>query len=193
PLKHDFFIDHFVVTNRVRISAKRWVQSMLGNRRRAIEHDHDRIGWTRPDVDPARYEPLGGGGGIARSLANMTKRSDLLKSRGIPLTIVVYPWAQQIAQNDVTAGRSGSGVTSAPAAARRSSTCFRPTSPSPTATRTGTNTSTSSATTIFRSPATACFTRSSPSGCCSNLAISYSLTILATQTSTTAARKNRSI
>ncbi len=30
----------------------------------------------------------------------MTKLSDLLASRGIPLTIVVYPWAQQIAQND---------------------------------------------------------------------------------------------
>ena len=100
PLKHDYFIDHFVVTNRARISAKRWVQSMLGNRRRAIERDHDRIGWTRPDVDPARYEPLGVEGGIARSLQNMTKLSDLLKSRGIPLTIVVYPWAQQIAQND---------------------------------------------------------------------------------------------
>jgi len=30
----------------------------------------------------------------------MTKLSDLLASRGIPLTVVVYPWAQQIAQND---------------------------------------------------------------------------------------------
>jgi hypothetical protein len=30
----------------------------------------------------------------------MTKLSDLLQSRGILLTIVVYPWAQQIAQND---------------------------------------------------------------------------------------------
>jgi hypothetical protein len=100
PLKHDFFIDHFVVTNRVRISLKRWVQTMLGNRRRAIEHDHDRIGWTTPNPDPARYRPLGVEGGIARSLQNMTKLSDLLQSRGILLTIVVYPWAQQIAQND---------------------------------------------------------------------------------------------
>jgi hypothetical protein len=30
----------------------------------------------------------------------MGKLADLLKSRGIPLTIVVYPWAQQIAQGD---------------------------------------------------------------------------------------------
>jgi hypothetical protein len=100
PPKRDFFIDHFVVTNRVRITLKRWVQSASGNRRRAIEHDHDRIGWTTPNPDPARYRPLGVEGGIARSLENMTKLSDLLASRGIPLTIVVYPWAQQIAQND---------------------------------------------------------------------------------------------
>ena len=100
PLKRNFFIDHFVVTNRVRITLKRWIQSASGNRRRAIEHDHDRIGWTTPNPDPARYRPLGVEGGIARSLENMTKLSDLLASRGIPLTIVVYPWAQQIAQND---------------------------------------------------------------------------------------------
>jgi len=100
PLKRDFFIDHFAVTNRVRIVTKRWIQSALGNRRSAIEHDHDRIGWTTPNPDPARYRPLGVEGGIARSLQNMTRLSDLLASRGIPLTIVVYPWAQQIAQND---------------------------------------------------------------------------------------------
>jgi hypothetical protein len=98
--KRDFFIDHFVITNRVRILLKRWVQSWLGNRRRAIEQDHNRIGWTTENPDPARYKPLGIDGGIARSLQNMTRLSDLLASRGIPLTIVVYPWAQQIAQND---------------------------------------------------------------------------------------------
>jgi hypothetical protein len=98
--KRDFFIDHFAVTNRARIALKRWVQQALGNRRRAIEHDHDRIGWTTPNPDPAHYRPLGVEGGIARSLRNMTRLSDLLASRGIPLTIVVYPWAQQIAQND---------------------------------------------------------------------------------------------
>jgi hypothetical protein len=100
PPKTDFFIDHFVVTNRVRITLKRGIQSLLGNRRRAIEHDHDRIGWALPNPYPARYRPLGIEGGIERSLQNMGKLSDLLASRGIPLTIVVYPWAQQIAQND---------------------------------------------------------------------------------------------
>jgi len=99
-IKRDFFIDHFVVTNRVRVTIKRWIQRRLGNRRASIDSDHNRIGWTTTNVDPARYKPLGVDGGIARSLENMERLSNLLASRGIPLTIVVYPWAQQIAQND---------------------------------------------------------------------------------------------
>jgi hypothetical protein len=99
-IKRDFFIDHFAVTNRLRITVKRWLQTLNGNKRRRIETDHDRIGWTTPHPEAVRYQPLGVDGGIARSLQNMGKLSDLLASRGIPLTIVVYPWAQQIAQND---------------------------------------------------------------------------------------------
>ena len=99
-IKRDFFIDHFAVTNRVRVIVKRWLQTRLGNKRHAINDDHNRIGWTTANPDPAKYRPLGVDGGIARSLANMTKLADLLASRNIPLTIVVYPWAQQIAQND---------------------------------------------------------------------------------------------
>jgi hypothetical protein len=99
-IKRDFLIDHFAVTNRVRLIVKRWLLSRLGNKRHAINDDHNRIGWTTDHPDPAKYRPLGVDGGIARSLANMTKLSDLLASRNIPLTIVVYPWAQQIAQND---------------------------------------------------------------------------------------------
>jgi hypothetical protein len=99
-IKRDFFIDHFAVTNRVRVGIKRWLQTRLGNKRHAINDDHNRIGWTTDHPDPEKYRPLGVDGGIARSLANMTKLSDLLASRKIPLTIVVYPWAQQIAQND---------------------------------------------------------------------------------------------
>ena len=100
PLKQDFFVDHFVVTNRVRISLKRWIQSLSGNRRRAVERDHERIGWATPNPDLSRYRPLGIEEAVERSVQNMGKLSDLLASRGIPLTIVVYPWAQQIAQND---------------------------------------------------------------------------------------------
>jgi hypothetical protein len=101
PKRPNFFIDRFVVTNRVRITIKRSVQSFLGNRRKSINSDHARIGWTIPGLDVGNsYQPLGVDGGIARSLQNMRALSDLLAARNIPLTIVVYPWAQQIAQGD---------------------------------------------------------------------------------------------
>lgn len=101
PPKRDFFIDNFVVTNRVRITVKRSIQSFLGNRRRSLNTDHARIGWVIPGLDVGNGDqPLGVDGGIARSLQNMGKLADLLAARKIPLTIVVYPWAQQIAQGD---------------------------------------------------------------------------------------------
>jgi lysophospholipase L1-like esterase len=101
PRKSDFFIEHFVVTNRLRISIKRSIQSLLGNRKSALANDRNRIGWTIPGYDSADdYKPLGIDGGIQRSLQNMGKLADLLAARNIPLTIVVYPWAQQIAQGD---------------------------------------------------------------------------------------------
>jgi hypothetical protein len=101
PKPGNFLIDRFVVTNRVRIAVKRSIQSLLGNRRKSINTDRARIGWTVPGIDVTRdYRPLGVEGGIARSLQNMRALSDLLAAKNIPLSIVVYPWAQQLAQGD---------------------------------------------------------------------------------------------
>jgi hypothetical protein len=101
PKKPNFLIDSFVITNRLRVGIKRWVQSLLGNRRSSINAEHARIGWVFPQFDAENaYLPLGVDGGIARSLQNMRALSDLLAARKIQLTIVVYPWAQQIAQGD---------------------------------------------------------------------------------------------
>jgi hypothetical protein len=101
PKQSNFFVDRFVVTSRVRITIKRAIQSLLGNRRRAINTDHFRIGWVVPGLDLSNDDkPLGVEGGIARSLQNMRALSDLLAAKKIPLTIVVYPWAQQLAQGD---------------------------------------------------------------------------------------------
>ncbi|MGQ0682897.1 hypothetical protein [Bradyrhizobium sp.] len=101
PKKSEFFIDRFVITNRLRISLKRWIQSLLGNRKQALSTDRGRIGWSIQGFDVSgETRPLGAEGGIARSLQNMGKLADLLAARNIPLSIVVYPWAQQIAQGD---------------------------------------------------------------------------------------------
>ncbi|MDO8400745.1 MAG: hypothetical protein Q7T45_23300 [Bradyrhizobium sp.] len=101
PKPGNFLIDRFVVFNRLRITIKRAIQSVVGNRRASLNTDRGRIGWTVPGADVTSvYRPLGVDGGIARSLQNMRALSDLLAARNIPLTIVVYPWAQQVAQGD---------------------------------------------------------------------------------------------
>ena len=93
----DFFTERFVVTNRLRALIK----SLFVNRASALANDSTRIGWTIPGYDVRDdYEPLGVEGGIRRSLQNMGKLADMLAARNIPLTIVVYPWAQQIARGD---------------------------------------------------------------------------------------------
>src|SRR5262249_9110099 len=62
---------------------------------------YDVGGWTVPTINVGQtYAPLGVEGGIARSSKNMTKLADLLASRGIPLSIVVYPWPTQLANED---------------------------------------------------------------------------------------------
>src|SRR5438128_8511753 len=101
PKKPEFLIDRFVITNRVRIAIKRWTQSMLGNRKRALSTDRGRIGWSIAGFDATSdTRPLGVDGGIRRSQQNMGALADMLAARNIPLTIVVYPWARQIAQGD---------------------------------------------------------------------------------------------
>jgi hypothetical protein len=101
PKKPDFLVDHFVVTNRTVLYIKRSIQALLGNQRKKIDADHSRTGWTVAGLDVGdTYQPLGVDGGIARSLQNMAALADLLAAKNIPLTIVVYPWAQQIAQGD---------------------------------------------------------------------------------------------
>ncbi len=98
--RREFLLDHFVVTSRTQLYLKRSLQAWLGNQKRKLSTDYSRIGWTRGLDDGRSYHPLGADGGIARSLQNMRALADLLASRKIPLTIVVYPWAQQLAQGD---------------------------------------------------------------------------------------------
>src|SRR5262249_13581325 len=67
----------------------------------ALSNDRSRIGWSIPGADVSNEtRPLGAEGGVQRSLQNMGRLADLLAARKIPLTLVGYPWAQQIAQGD---------------------------------------------------------------------------------------------
>ena len=103
PGRRDIFVDRFVVTNRVRVFIQRAIQSLNGNKRRAMNGYESSIGWTLSGPRPKLAndnEPLGVDGGIARSLQNMRALYDLLAARNIALTIVVYPWPHQIAQGD---------------------------------------------------------------------------------------------
>lgn len=91
--KRDFFTDHFVVTNYARSA----ILYVLKDERLAFDHKRSRIAWTLPGGGAGDdYKPLGVEGGIQRSLQNMGALADLLAARNIPLTIAVYPWAQQI-------------------------------------------------------------------------------------------------
>ena len=92
---------HFIVTNAMRVIAKFRIQQWLGNqKKRRLEVDTE-TAWLFADRSrEAEYAPLGFAGGMARSVKNMQALADLLKARGIPLTIVVYPWPAQLALGD---------------------------------------------------------------------------------------------
>src|SRR5262249_45545448 len=58
-------------------------------------------GWALPErTGVTQFEPLGVEGGITRLLKRMQELADLLKERGIPLVVAVFPRPPQIAHND---------------------------------------------------------------------------------------------
>jgi lysophospholipase L1-like esterase len=92
---------HFVVTDTIRKMIKFRIQASAGNQKKAKSAPTSETGWLFPESNQeSEYAPLGIEGGVARSLKNMQALADLLRSHGIPLTIVVYPWPALIAQYD---------------------------------------------------------------------------------------------
>lgn len=92
---------HFIVTDATRLLIKYRMQMLWGNQGDRARAHNPRAGWTLPGYDlENEYAPLGVEGGIARSLKDMQALADMLKARGIALTIVVYPWPLQLAEND---------------------------------------------------------------------------------------------
>ena len=88
-------LDHFVIT-------KRLLNLALTDKAAISASIEARAGWSlvRNSEMDRHYQPLGIEGGIKRSLANMQRLADLLRSRGIGLTVVVYPWPVSLAHDD---------------------------------------------------------------------------------------------
>jgi lysophospholipase L1-like esterase len=86
----------FIVTDALRILVKFKLGLMFGHAHADILEPQDLDGWALPGWNEARFQPLGIEGGVTRSLRNMGRLAELLKRRGIPLTIVVYPYPAQL-------------------------------------------------------------------------------------------------
>ena len=92
--------DYFVVTDSSLRLIRLRFYSLIGQDKRFLRK-YPRAAWTIPGVDVGnRYAPLGVEGGIERSLKNMQTLADLLRARGIALSVVVYPWPTQLAHDD---------------------------------------------------------------------------------------------
>lgn len=91
--------DGFAVSDVLLNIIKHYVYWYTGVTTYRIRHNI-RGGWTIPGFKADSYAPLGVEGGIERSVRHMQALADLLASRGIPLTVVVYPWPVQLYLND---------------------------------------------------------------------------------------------
>ena len=109
----DFVAEHLFLTNYlvdavqaalVRLGYYHVTTGLLGN---AL--DLDRGAWTYRPVNEAEgfypsgsgYGPLGVRGGIAKEEEKMTTLWQELAARGIPISVVVYPWPQQLAHDTI--------------------------------------------------------------------------------------------
>jgi hypothetical protein len=96
-----WLVKHFFVTNGVRMYVKFKLQQWNGSMKQRRLAPEAATAWLfSPNELEADYAPLGSAEGIVRSVKNMQALADLLRQKGIPLTIVVYPWPVQLALND---------------------------------------------------------------------------------------------
>jgi lysophospholipase L1-like esterase len=95
--------DHFAMTNRLLQLFWHEFDTRSGSGRRFADrlHTTQRAGWTMNAIDVEKvYQPLGVEGGVRRSIMHMEALAELLRSRGILLTVAVYPWPFQLIYND---------------------------------------------------------------------------------------------
>ena len=92
--------DSFAISDVLVNTIKHYLYWYTGITTHRIVHHNIRAGWTIPGSNVGDYFPLGVEGGIERSVRHMQALADLLASRGIALTIVVYPWPVQLHMDD---------------------------------------------------------------------------------------------
>ena len=92
--------DTFAVSDVLVNTIKHYLYWYTGVTTYRIVHRNVRAGWTIPGSNVGDFAPLGVEGGIERSRRHMQALADLLSARGIPLTIVVYPWPVQLYRDD---------------------------------------------------------------------------------------------
>jgi hypothetical protein len=86
-----FLRRYFFVTDSTRVIIKHRALEWAGYDKQQVLAGNERSAWLFTENSPG-YQPLGVKGGITRSLQNMENLAALLKSNGISLTVVVYPW-----------------------------------------------------------------------------------------------------
>jgi len=99
-----FWESNFVVSNGVQKMVQSKIDALRG---KDIEKSFRQFpylggsGWTLAKADSEIFfRSIEIEDGIANSLKNMQALADLLAARGIPLTVVVYPWPTQLAGED---------------------------------------------------------------------------------------------
>jgi lysophospholipase L1-like esterase len=97
----DELAEHFRMTDLIRGRTKDALLNWkYGTKDRSLDYSY-LDGWALSGWQGApQLQPLGIEGGIVRSLKRMQELADLLKARGIPLVVAVFPRPPQIAHND---------------------------------------------------------------------------------------------
>jgi len=90
----------FTVTNALRVIIKYKLRTWFGQADDILVHSR-LDGWALPGWNAGNdFGVLGIEGGITRARRHMQKLADLLKQNGIALTVAVYPYAAQLADNN---------------------------------------------------------------------------------------------
>lgn len=91
---HDFVSNHTILMNFVKQAMHTIRQRNKTGDRHVV--DHERSSWTR---NPALLEKYGRPG-LASCAMHLDALWQMMKARGIPMTLVVYPWPDQIKNSE---------------------------------------------------------------------------------------------